>query len=95
MLGRFFRCLSRIEDRLLPMDVSYTMDNCRFTRTLSYPAKKDGADNESIDAEAISKAITDYVSLIDHMLKACIGGADAATLADMYAADLAERTVLL
>ena len=95
LLGRFFRCLSRIEERLLPMDVSYTMDNYRFTRTLSYPVKQNGGDNEPLDAEEISKAITDYVSLIDRMLKACIGGADAATLTDMYAADLAGRTVLL
>ena len=95
LLGRFFRCLSRIEDRLLPMDVAYTMDNARFTRTLSYPVKQNSTDNAPLDAEEISKAITDYVSLIDKMLKACIGGADAATLTDMYAADLAGRRVLL
>ena len=95
LLGRFFRCLSRIEDRLLPMDVSYTMDDYRFTRTLSYPVKKGAADNEPLHADGISKAITEYVSLIDRMLKACIGGADAATLTDMYAADLAGRRVLL
>ena len=95
LLGRFFRCLSRIEDRLLPMDVSYTMDDYRFTRTLSYPVKKGAADNEPLHADEISKAITEYVSLIDRMLKACIGGADAATLTDMYAADLAGRRVLL
>ena len=95
LLGRFFRCLSRIEDRLLPMDVAYTMDNARFTRTLSYPVKQNSTDNAPLDADEISKAITDYVSLIDKMLKACIGGADAATLTDMYAADLAGRRVLL
>lgn len=95
LLGRFFRCLSRIEDRLLPTDVSYTMDDYRFTRTLSYPVKKGAADNEPLHADEISKAITEYVSLIDRMLKACIGGADAATLTDMYAADLAGRRVLL
>ena len=95
LLGRFFRCLSRIEDRLLPMDVSYTMDDYRFTRTLSYPVKKGAADNEPLHADEISKAITEYVSLIDRMLKACIGGADAATLTDMYAADLVGRRVLL
>lgn len=95
LLGRFFRCLSRIEDRLLPMEVSYTMDDYRFTRTLSYPVKKGAADNEPLHADEISKAITEYVSLIDRMLKACIGGADAATLTDMYAADLAGRRVLM
>ena len=29
------------------------------------------------------------------MIKACIGGADARTLTDMYAADLEKRTILL
>ena len=48
-----------------------------------------------LDAEEISKAITDYVSLVDRMMKACVGGADSRTLTDMYSADLAERTVLL
>ncbi len=29
------------------------------------------------------------------MLKACVGGADAETLTDMYAADLDKRSVLI
>ena len=94
LLGRFFRCLGRIEDRLLPFDVTYSFENGRFSRTLSYPAKRYG-ESTILSADEISRAITDYVSLIDRMLKACVSGADANTLYDMYAADLAKRAVLM
>ena len=96
LLNRFFRCLERIETHMLPIDAAYSLDGGRFVRTLAYPAKRSGAPGgEMLDAAEISKAITDYVSLIDRMLKACIGGADARTLSDMYAANLEKRTVLL
>ncbi|MGI6195931.1 MAG: hypothetical protein ACOYIO_02425 [Eubacteriales bacterium] len=96
LLSRFFRCLERIETHFLPTDIAYSLDVGRFTRTLAYPAKRNAAGgSEMLDAEEISKAITDYVSLIDRMIKACIGGADARTLTDMYAADLEKRTILL
>lgn len=48
-----------------------------------------------LNPDEISQAITDYVSLIDRMLKACVGGADADALADMYAHDLAARPILI
>lgn len=94
LLGRFFRCLTRIEGACLPIDVAYSLDNGKFTRTLAYPTKRNDVES-MLDAEEISKAITDYVSLVDRMMKACVGGADSRTLTDMYSADLAERTVLL
>lgn len=96
LLGRFFRCLCRIEQRTLPLDISYSLENGRFTRSLSYPAKRRDAGGErTLDAEEISRAITDYVSLVDRMLKACVGGADSQTLADMYSADLEKRAILI
>lgn len=94
LLGRFFRCLGRIEEQLLPIDVAYSFENGRFLRTLSYPAKRRG-ESAAISAEDISRAITDYVSLVDRMLKVCVGGADSGTLYDMYAADLEKRPILL
>ena len=96
LLNRFFRCLERIETHMRPIDAAYSLDGGRFVRTLSYPAKRSGAPgSETLDASEISKAITDYVSLVDRMLKACIGGADTRTLSDMYAADLEKRAILL
>ena len=96
LLGRFFRCLGRIEKRTLPIGVAYSIENGRFTRELSYPVKRSGSGGSSaLDANEISRAITDYVSLIDKMLKACVGGADSQTLADMYSADLEKRAVLI
>lgn len=96
LLARFFRCLERIENRVLPVNVAYSLDDGRFERTLAYPAKRFGtAGDRTLDPEEISKAITDYVSLVDKMLKACIGGADSQTLADMYAADLDKRPVII
>lgn len=96
LLGRFFRCLARIEGRLLPLDITYSLDGGRFTRSLSYPVKRGGAGQVyTVEASEISRAITDYVSLVDRMLKACVGGADAETLTDMYAADLDKRSVLI
>ncbi len=94
LLGRFFRCLTRIEGAMLPIDAAYSIENGRFTRTLAYPSRKNG-ENSILNAEEISKAITDYVSLIDRMMKACVGGADSRVLTDMYSADLAEREILL
>ena len=44
LLGRFFRCLCRIEGRVLPVDVAYSIDSGRFTRTLAYPMTRDGKD---------------------------------------------------
>lgn len=96
LLGRFFRCLGRIEDRMLPIDIAYSFENGRFTRTLAYPVRRSGtAGGDTLDAGEISQAITDYVSLIDRMLKACVGGADAQTLSDMYSADLEQRRILM
>lgn len=96
LLGRFFRCLARIEGRMLPFGIAYSFDNGRFTRSLSYPIKQNGEGPVyTVKANEISRAITDYVSLVDRMLKACIGGADSQTLTDMYAADLDKRAVLI
>mgnify|MGYP004668155373 FL=1 len=96
LLGRFFRCLCRIESRVLPLNISYSLDNGRFTRTLAYPVKRSGIDGSYIlSSDEISQAITDYVRLIDSMLKACIGGADSHTLTDMYTADLDKRSILI
>ena len=79
---------------MLPVDVAYSLDSGRFTRTLAYPTTRDGKDGV-IGAEDIAKAITNYVSLVDKMMKACVGGADAETLSDMYSADLETRQVIL
>lgn len=97
LLGRFFRCLGRIEERYLPIDTSYSLEPGKFTRSLVYPVKIDNTSPlpAHINADEISKAITDYVSLVDKMLKACVGGADSAVLTDMYAADLAKREILI
>ena len=43
----------------------------------------------------ISEAITDYVRLIDRLLKACVGGADSAYVMDEYAEDLDKRKLLI
>lgn len=96
LLSMFFRCLCRIERRCLPLDISYSLENGKFTRTLSYPVKRSSAGGDMmLNPDEISQAVTDYVSLIDRMLKACVGGADADALADMYAHDLAARPILI
>lgn len=95
LLNRFFRCLCRIEGRMLPLNLSYSLENGRFTRSLAYPVPRSDGAGSALSAETISGAITDYVRLIDRMLKACVGGADAQTLAEMYDADLAKRTLLI
>lgn len=94
LLSRFFRCLCRIEGRLLPLDISYSLDNGKFCRTLAYPVKR-GSGGAVLNPDEISRAITDYVQLVDGMLKACVDGADSQTLADMYAAELAARPILI
>lgn len=94
-MGRFFRCLRRIEEQLLPAEVSYVLDDCRFVRTLAYPVKNCTFETRPLETTEISQAITSYVVLLDRMLKACVGGADAEILTDMYAADLSVRQILL
>ena len=96
LIGRFFRCLQRVENRLLPVDVSYSLDGGKFVRTLAYPTLADGAGARvAMSAAEISAAITDYVRLIDRLLKACVGGADSSYVMDEYAADLAKRKLLI
>ncbi len=97
LIGRFFRCLQRIENRLLPIDVSYSLDQGRFVRTLAYPTLVGGGAHSRVamSPAEISEAITDYVRLIDRLLKACVGGADSAYVMDEYAEDLEKRKLLI
>lgn len=96
LLNRFFRCFCRIEEQLLPQQNVCALDSGRFLRTLMYPVRRNGLSvAHPLHAEELSGAITDYVQLVDRMLKACVGGADAQTLAELYADDLNGRTLIL
>lgn len=96
LLNRFFRCFCRIEEQLLPQPNPCVLDSGRFLRPLMYPVRKNGLTTaHPLRAEELSGAITDYVRLVDRMLKACVGGADAQTLAELYADDLNTRSLIL
>ena len=49
LLSRFFRCLIRIEDRMLPFDVSYTLSDGRFTRSIAYPTRYGAGQDRAIE----------------------------------------------
>lgn len=95
LLDGFFRCLCGIEERMLPLEISYTFGGGRFTRTLAYPESRSDTGRRTADSGDISRAITDYVSIVDKMLKACVGGADIQTLAEMYSADLDKKSFII
>ncbi len=96
LLNRFFRCFCRIEEQLLMRTISCVLDNGRFLRPLMYPVRKNGLTTAyPLRADELSGAMTDYVRLVDRMLKACVGGADAQTLAEMYADDWKTRSLIL
>lgn len=96
LLNRFFRCFCRIEEQLLPQTNTCVLDNGRFLRPLMYPVRKNGLTTAyPLHAEELSGAMTDYVRLVDRMLKACVGGADAQTLAELYADDWKTRSLIL
>lgn len=94
LLSRFFRCLCRIEQESLPINIAYSIENGKFTRTLAYPVSKSGQEY-SLNADELSRAITDYVSLVDKMMKACVSGADAVVLRDMYNEALVKRDIII
>lgn len=94
LMAEFFSCLCGIEKRLLPFDIAYSYSNGKFTRTIAYPMKKLG-EGYTIDTDELSRAIKDYVCIVDKMMKACVEGASAAQLEEMYTEDLKKREVIL
>lgn len=73
-LTEFFRLWARLEETyvagLFPENsLTYTLDETRFTRSLSLPI------NASYDADDYANAISDYIKAFDGMLKKYLSGA--------------------
>lgn len=73
-LTEFFRLWARLEEtyiaKLFPENsLTYTLDETRFTRSLSLPK------NASYDADDYANAISDYIKAFDGMLKKYLSGA--------------------
>ena len=67
LLTNFFRLWKRIEDRCFPGKITYALYDGRLERSLQPPAA-------DVTPEELASAITDYVSLFDHCLKAYLAG---------------------
>lgn len=96
LLREFFVRFEQIEQALLPIQVNFSFENGRFWRELAYPVShKNTSIPTPLSADDVARAITDYVSLVDSMLKACVAGAGVQQLTEMYAADLKRRPILI
>ena len=67
LLTAFFRLWKGIEDRCFPGRFGYALYDGRLERSLRLP-------ETDVTAEEIAEAITDYVSLFDHCMKAYLAG---------------------
>lgn len=86
-MADFFRYWAKLETALLPPETrpEMTLEDGRFTRTLSCPEPDCGA-------ETLAEAITDYIKLFDRCLKAYLSGnADAEDLQAVYRQYLAKN----
>ena len=73
-LTEFFRLWARLENtyvlKLFPENaLNYTLDETRFTRSLSVPV------NARYDADDCANAISSYIKVFDAMLKKHLSGA--------------------
>lgn len=78
----FFQTITEIETSLLtpllPVPVTYTLSDGRFTRSIVLDTKRAGSSTE------IANALSAYVRLFDGLMKASLAGADEAALAGQY-----------
>ncbi len=72
---RFWRIFAAAEAKYLPenINVKYTLEDGRFTRTLHSPVTHDG---RKINAEDAARAIADYVGFIDRQIKTFFDNAE-------------------
>ncbi len=95
VLTDFFRLWSKIEQKYLPLEPRYHLDDGRFTRTLSCPTSN-GSEKTGLSAKELARIISDYIRLFDKSLKAFVAGTMTPDeIAAGYAADLKNRNIII
>ena len=82
-LTEFFAMWTRLEELYVARyfndsEINYTLDETRWTRTLAVPK------NAGYDDKELSRAITDYVSTFDRLMKKRLSGAAATEIENDY-----------
>ncbi len=82
-LTEFFALWTRLEELYVARyfndsEINYTLDETRWTRTLAVPK------NAGYDDKELSRAITDYVSTFDRLMKKRLSGAAATEIENDY-----------
>lgn len=82
-LTEFFALWTRLEELYVARyfndsEINYTLDETRWTRTLAVPK------NAGYDDKELSRAITDYVSTFDRLMKKRLSGAAATEIENEY-----------
>ena len=82
-LTEFFAMWTRLEELYVARyfndsEINYTLDETRWTRTLAVPK------NAGYDDKELSRAITDYVSTFDRLMKKRLSGAAATEIENEY-----------
>ena len=82
-LTEFFALWTRLEELYVARyfndsEINYTLDETRWTRTLAVPK------NAGYDDKELSRAITDYVSTFDRLMKKRLSGASATEIENEY-----------
>ena len=95
VLTDFFRIFSRIEQKYLPFEVGYLLEDGKFTRSLSCPISN-GSEKTGLSAKELAVIISDYIRLFDRLLKAYVAGnLTPDGIAAEYAAELENRSILI
>ena len=82
-LTEFFALWTRLEELYVARyfndsEINYTLDETRWTRTLAVPK------NAGYDDKELSRAITDYISTFDRLMKKRLNGASATEIENEY-----------
>lgn len=87
-LAGFFAVWMEVEKRL-PFDVTYSLEDGRFRRSIRRPEK-------AVTSKELAAVISDYVRTFDRLLKAYVAGtASPDEIADEYEAALKDRSILI
>jgi len=92
-MTQFFRLWKQIEDRYLapklPVPPDYALYDGRFVRSIAAPQRDCTSDD-------LAEALSDYIKLFDHLLKACLSGSlSTRDIEAAYVEDLNSREILL
>lgn len=92
----FFRLWKRIEDENLPSPVDCALYDGRFVRAIGIPEGRDCSGRADYSCGDIAGVISDYIKLLDRLLKGYLGGTlDAREVENDYRSGLSKRKMII